>query len=221
MMLFTFPAVGLIAGAIWLAAALLLGFLPPALYALVLAAVPWLVTGFMHLDGYMDVCDAVMSRKDLEVKRKILKDSHCGAFAVICILLLGMGQWAAFLDLGSRIREMPSALSLLLIPVTVRACAAMAVMGLKPMGTSQYSRMGGGSGLYRNLIRILAVLLALLIGGSALWLHSPGPAAAAAGYALAARYGCRQLDGMNGDISGFALSLGELAGVAALALCRF
>ena len=47
-----------------------------------------------------------------------------------------------------------------------------------------------------------------------------GPLAAAAGYVLAAAYGYRQLDGMSGDISGFALTLGELAGVAVWALGR-
>ena len=36
------------------------------------------------------------------------------------------------------------------------------------------------------------------------------------GYGLAAWYGFRQLDGMSGDISGFALTVGELVGAATL-----
>ena len=43
---------------------------------------------------------------------------------------------------------------------------------------------------------------------------------AGAVYALAVFYGRRQLDGMSGDISGFALTLGELAGVAVVTLVR-
>ena len=39
----------------------------------------------------MDVCDAVLSRRDLATRQKILKDSHCGAFAVICMVLLAAG----------------------------------------------------------------------------------------------------------------------------------
>lgn len=42
----------------------------------------------------------------------------------------------------------------------------------------------------------------------------------AAGYCLAVWRGFRQLDGMSGDISGFGLTLGELAGAAVLCLVR-
>ena len=42
----------------------------------------------------------------------------------------------------------------------------------------------------------------------------------AVGCALAVWYGYRQLDGMSGDVSGFALTVGELWGVLALAVWR-
>lgn len=85
-MLVCLPLVGLLVGGIWAGAWLLLRGAPGPVRAAVCAAVPWLVTGFMHLDGYMDVCDAVLSRRDLPTRRRILKDSHCGAFAVICLV---------------------------------------------------------------------------------------------------------------------------------------
>ena len=44
------------------------------------------------------------------------------------------------------------------------------------------------------------------------------PLAGAAGYGLAAAYASRQLGGISGDSSGFALTVGELCGVAALTL---
>lgn len=96
-MLVCMPLVGLLAGGVWAGAWLLLRGAPGPVRAAVCAAVPWLVTGFMHLDGYMDVCDAVLSRRDLATRQRILKDSHCGAFAVICMVLLAMGQWSLFL----------------------------------------------------------------------------------------------------------------------------
>ena len=66
----------------------------------------------------------------------------------------------------------------------------------------------------------LAVLL-VLAAGLPLWLWgSFAPLAAAAGYGLAVWYGYRNLDGMSGDISGFALTLGELCGCAAAILWR-
>jgi len=38
------------------------------------------------------------------------------------------------------------------------------------------------------------------------------------GYGLALHRACKSLEGMNGDVSGYALTLGELAAVAVFAL---
>ena len=105
---------------------------------------------------------------------------------------------------------------LLLIPVATRACAGLAVLKLRPMGTSQYAAMGRHGGY----AAALAVLLAAAIAVPLVTDRSFAPLAAAAGYGLAVWYGFRQLDGMNGDISGFALTLGELAGAAVWTLVR-
>ena len=97
-MLVCLPLVGLAVGGIWLGLYLLLRHAAiGGLYAFLMAALPWLVTGFMHLDGYMDVCDAVLSRRELATRQRILKDSHCGAFAVIGMVLLALCQWSVFL----------------------------------------------------------------------------------------------------------------------------
>ena len=53
----------------------------------------------------------------------------------------------------------------------------------------------------------------------AVW-GSFAPLAAAVGYGAALWYACRQLGGMSGDVSGFALTLGELCGLAVLTLVR-
>ena len=207
-MLACLPLVGLIAGGVWALCAWLGGFLPRPIGALLCAAAPWLVTGFMHLDGFMDVCDAVMSRRDMETRQRILKDSHCGAFAVICMVLLALAQWSVFLQ-----EKNPAWLPLLLIPAATRACAGLAVMHLRPMGTSQYAAMRRGGA---DLTAALWIFLALAVG-LPIWLAgSFAPLAAAVGYGLAAWYGLRQLDGMSGDISGFALTVGELVGAATL-----
>ena len=67
----------------------------------------------------------------------------------------------------------------------------------------------------------MAAVLLVLAAGLPLWLWgSFAPLAAAAGYGLAVWYGYRNLDGMSGDISGFALTLGELCGCAAAILWR-
>ncbi len=74
-MLMCLPLIGLVEGGLWALLVWLLAklCLPEALGALCAAAFPWLVTGFLHLDGYMDVCDAVLSRRDLATRQKILE----------------------------------------------------------------------------------------------------------------------------------------------------
>lgn len=205
------PLVGLIAGLVWTGCVWLSAFLPLPLGALLCAAAPWLVTGFLHLDGFMDVCDAVLSRRDLETRQRILKDSHCGAFAVICLVLLFLCQWAVFLSAGA-IPLLP----LVLVPVSCRACAALAVLTLRPIAVSQYSAMerGGAPVVFAALVLTGVCALSAILWGSF------APLAAAAGYALAVWYADRQLGGMSGDVSGFALTLGELCGAAALVLWR-
>ena len=44
------------------------------------------------------------------------------------------------------------------------------------------------------------------------------PVGCVAGYALALRRGYKSLDGINGDIAGYALTIGELCAVAVYAL---
>ena len=131
---------------------------------------------------------------------------------MICKVLLAMGQWSLFLA-----AEDVSWLALLLIPAATRACAGLAVLGLRPMAAYWLVPMGPARGGYGA---VLWVLLALSVG-LPLWLDgSFGPLAAAVGYGLAVWYGFRNLDGMSGDISGFALTIGELCGCGAAILWR-
>ena len=67
-------------------------------------AIPILITGGFHLDGFMDTCDALHSYQDREKKLEILKDPHIGAFAVICLaayLLMAAGSLSIVASLGS------------------------------------------------------------------------------------------------------------------------
>ncbi len=210
-MLAALPLIGAIVGGVWAAALWLCRFLPLSVAALLLTAAPWLCTGFIHLDGYMDVCDAVLSRRDLATRQRILKDSHSGAFAVIGMVLLALAQWSFFLAGKAMWYDV------LLIPVATRACAGLAVLLLRPMHTSQYSAMAAGRS---GFVAALAVALAAAaVVPMVLW-GSFAPLTAAVVYWLCAAYGVKQLDGMNGDISGFALTLGELAGVAVMTCVR-
>jgi len=75
------PFTGCCSFLLWaaVAQACLLLNLPAMITALILCAYPYVVTGFWHPDGFMDVTDAVKSRRDLERRREILKGSHVGS----------------------------------------------------------------------------------------------------------------------------------------------
>ena len=60
-------------------------------------AIILLVTGGIHMDGYLDTMDALHSYGSREKKLEILKDSHIGAFAVIMTvlyLLIALGAYS-------------------------------------------------------------------------------------------------------------------------------
>ena len=213
-MLLFLPIVGLEIGAIWAGIAWLCRLLnlPTMITALVLSAYPYIVTGFLHLDGYMDVTDAVKSWRDLEKRREILKDSHVGSFAVIGIVLLMIAQFALFASTPADANY----LILIFIPAVSRCCSSLAVTGLKSMSTSQYADQKKPRSHMVALIIILCVFLAagfLLCGKYGFVL-----AGCLVGYGLALLRAYRSLDGMNGDISGYCLTIGELCAVAVFAL---
>ena len=213
-MLLFLPVVGLEIGAIWAVLAWVCNFLNlPALVAgLILCAYPYIVTGFIHLDGYMDVTDAVKSWRDLERRREILKDSHVGSFAVIGIALLMITQFAFFASAPTD----ANFLILIFIPAISRCCSSLAVTGLKPMSTSQYADQKKP----RSHIVVLTVMLVVFLAAGFLLCGKYGFAliGSLVGYGLALRRGYKSLEGMNGDISGYALTVSELCAVAVYAL---
>ncbi len=80
-----FPFIGLLTGGInilWYMLSVKLG-LNSIVFGVVAALISVAVTGGIHIDGFMDTCDALSSHKDREKILEILDDSHVGAFSVI------------------------------------------------------------------------------------------------------------------------------------------
>lgn len=84
-----FPLVGLIIGAIvglvcWLIRMTDL-FMVAAVCTLITSIV---VSGGIHLDGFMDMCDGLFASRGRERALEIMKDSHVGSFAVLGVIML-------------------------------------------------------------------------------------------------------------------------------------
>lgn len=211
-MLLFLPVVGLEIGVLWCLLAHMtqwLGF-PAMVSGFLLCAFPYAATGFLHLDGFMDVTDAIKSCRNLDRRREILKDSHVGSFAVIGLSLLLLAQFSLFATEVGNIRV------LIFLPAISRCGSALAVTSLRPISTSQYAgqkRSGTNAAALWLMLALLTLLGFLMCGKDALALLG-----CLAGYGLALRHGFRSLDGMNGDIAGYALTIAELCGVAVYAL---
>lgn len=66
-------------------------------FSVIMTLLPIMITGGIHLDGFLDTMDALSSWGDKEKKLQILKDSNSGAFAIIgmgCYLLCNIALWS-------------------------------------------------------------------------------------------------------------------------------
>ena len=178
-MLSMLPIIGLIAGLIEYALCYVMRILysPTSVTAFVLAFFTFAISGFMHADGFMDCCDAILSRRELEERQRILKDSRVGAFAVISMIFMVFGTFAALTAIAERhmatmaISYLFSArtitivipMALILIPVMSRAAAGSSVLKHKPLTTSQYAEDHTGGEEQSKAPRVFLACTAIAI----------------------------------------------------------
>ncbi len=241
-MLCMLPLVGLMLAVIVCATWWLLDLIgaPAILTGAVLTALYFCANGFIHLDGFMDCSDAILSRRpELEERQRILKASDVGAFAVISVMLMSIIFAASMMTLAEDF-SLQKASAFLIIMIISRGQAADYV-GRKPaMKTSQYANLGAeiGEGLSpedkkklnareQGILNLAIVIPILVI--PRLVEHGDGPFefwvmfGAAAFITLiaamvAGRYAIKQLGGMNGDIAGYMVVMSEVIGVLSLAV---
>ena len=214
-----FPLIGvLLGGLFWgIARLLVLGGIHTVLMAAILTVTPFLLTGFLHVDGFMDTSDAVLSRRPMEDKLRILKDPHTGAFAVIALAVLIVLQFAAVYVICD---EKKNFTLLLFINVMSRCCSAAAFLCLRALPQSGYAAMFRQNTHVRHKLFVIAIALST----TALAYYFTGPAGLAVmastflGFSCAMAYAYRDLQGVSGDVTGSSLVLGELCGLIALAV---
>ncbi|MEG0291587.1 MAG: adenosylcobinamide-GDP ribazoletransferase [Anaerovoracaceae bacterium] len=225
-MLFMLPFVGVLIGGI---NGIVLGIgtkveIPSMIMAAVITSIPFLLSGFIHLDGYMDCNDGILSRKPLEDRQRILKDSRVGAFAVIMAILLFLFMFAGSYEIIQKINYQ-RIIVLGSIPYITRFIAILEVFFSRPMGTSQYAKsfLDGekrtcaiASLVVHTMVILVAVVSMSIAGFGYKMVLTYG--VVIIGQVIAASYAKKQLGGMNGDVSGYSISYGELIGVLYLAI---
>ncbi len=211
-----FPMIGAVIGAAflfvrWAAGALHLG---PILTGALLCLTPLLITGGIHMDGFMDTIDALSSWQGREKRLEILKDPHVGAFGA-----MGAGAYL-ILGLGVMSEAMPASAALVvaLTFVLSRALSGALLLVLKS------AKEGGLLYAFKQSAEkntVLGVLFSLALICAVLMLAiDPARGARALVAALLSilyyrHVAYRHFGGVTGDLAGFFLQICELA--AALA----
>ena len=239
-MLAAFPLVGAVIGALFVAAGC--GFValsdvwakpvPASLAALVLLLLPVLVTGGIHVDGFMDTCDALGSHADREKKLAIMKDPHAGSFAVLGCVLYFVAQYAllrAFADyaLGSggaarRLVNQWQQVQLFLCAASAfvfsRLLSALAVATFPIAKNSGLVRTFSDASARRFTAVWCALWFAALAAALGMLLGARCAAVPAAELLVFAWYYAktkRAFGGITGDTAGAFVQLAELAALAA------
>lgn len=205
-----FPWVGLLLGAILVGLDWGLGWAFPPLVASagdLIALV--LLSGGLHVDGFLDTCDGLAGRTP-EERLKIMADERTGGFGAIaatCLLLL---QVAALSSLEGH----PRRLTLLLFPALSRWGMTLAIAAFPP------AKPGGLGRAFKDYATptavVFATLGAVLISGVMMGFLGWGLMASLGLISLGTAWWLsRRLGGLTGDSYG---AVNEVAGSAVLLL---
>lgn len=208
-----FPLVGAVIGAmvygwLWLAQ---LWQLNLTLTAAVAAAVPVLISGGIHLDGFCDTSDALASHAPMDKKLEILKDSHIGAFALIacCIyLMLDFGFWSQIGGITPKagaVTVVGFMLSRALSGLSVVSFRCAKNSGLAAMFSDASEKSLVGAVLLCEVFLCAFLMLSISLSIGAVCLIS-----AVAVFLFYKRMAYRQFGGITGDLAGYFLQMCEL-----------
>jgi adenosylcobinamide-GDP ribazoletransferase len=156
------PFAGVVLGALagslgWLASFVL----PPALAIVVAFAAGVVLTGAIHLDGFLDSCDALFASVTPERRREILKDPRHGTFALAGLAIMVPASLAALAAIP------PAAW-----PASLAFCAgsARAVAVLNAFRVP-YGREGASARAFEQRPSLALVAVAALVSAACCWQH--------------------------------------------------
>lgn len=207
-----FPVVGMVltlAALLWQYVALRFA-ITPGLFAAVATLLPLLLSGGIHMDGFLDTVDATASHALPEKRLEILADPHIGAFGVLgcgAYLLLTFGLWFQAME----------APELLLLPalahIVSRAFGGFGMVRIPCAKTSGLVYLFSGNASRRTAAIVCGLFgifgLALCIFIDVVW--GSVSAVCCLLYFLWHRWFCLQgFGGVTGDLTGFMVQNIEL-----------
>lgn len=199
-----YPLVGLLIGALLAGLAMLGQGLPSPLLALALLSLWVALSGGLHLDGVMDIADALGSNAPLERRWAIMKDSQVGSFAILALVFLLAWKGALILAL---LEAGASPWLWLMLPALSRF-GALLLLRLAPLARREGLAWTRRQHLARRDLGLALLPLLPFIGfvpGGAWLLGALCVFLFLYGLAMV-----RAFTGINGDIVGAAIEGGEL-----------
>jgi len=158
-----FPVVGLIIGLILAGLNWLLGLiLPSAVVNALLIVSLVVVTGALHLDGFVDTCDGIAGHKTVEDRWQVMHDSRAGAFGIIGVVLLLLVKYVSLSSIPASLMMM----TLVFMPVVSRWAMVYAVFAYRyarPSGLGKVFKQGTNWPKFTMATLITFVLLVVLI----------------------------------------------------------
>lgn len=119
-----FPVIGLIIGLIMAGWRFLLVLLLPAPVANVLVIASLVViTGALHLDGFVDTCDGLAAHRTVAERWQVMRDSRAGGFGVIGVSALLLVKYISLTNVPSSLLTV----TLVLAPVLSRWAMVYAI----------------------------------------------------------------------------------------------
>ena len=185
--------------------------------ACVAAAIPLIISGGFHVDGYMDTMDAFHSYQNREKKLEILKDSHIGAFAAIMLMLYYLIELAAL----SEVVTGKAAFTVAAVFFLARCLSGIGVVTLKS-AKKEGLLYTFASGAQKKRVRLalyvqLTGCIALMVTVSGIY----GIVAAVTGVLCFFYFkwkSYRELGGITGDTAGWFVTVCEAAAAVAVAV---
>ncbi len=206
-----FPLIGVGLGGILLGVhSMALALWPAGLAGAVVLASWAILSGGLHLDGFLDSCDGLLGGHTAEDRLRILRDHHVGAYAVIGGIVLLLLKYQALLAVADR------AGALLLAPALGRWAMALAITFFpyaRPQGLGRAMKNWAGW----PQVALASATVAFVLCGcwSLVGLLALGLAALTT--LLVARFTLARLPGFTGDVYGALCEVVEVVTLLTLA----
>lgn len=206
-----FPVVGIIIGLILAGLYWLLRLvLPSAVVSGLLLVCLVVLTGGLHLDGFVDTCDGIAGHKTPEARWQVMHDSRAGAFGIVGVCCLLIVKYVSLNSVPDSLMMM----TLVLMPVVSRWAMVYAVFAYP------YARPSGLGKVFKQAAsqRRLAIATLVALAVAIPWFRLAGLVIMLGVWVIVvamAAYLKRKFSGLTGDTYG---AINEVAEVGVLIL---